>query len=233
MPSAQASPLADPDGAASGARPSARERPCPLCGRPLYPWIALPRREAEASVGLPLSEPPGAERILERCEGCGCALEQGVEIDAASEWAALRSGPDTVRMPNRASLQAAIGVQGWAALPEAPGDLLLTPRSLSLLAEKAGREIGALRTPPSGRAQVWMWQTLLNGLTFHPNFLRRVRAGRLRPSNARNRLAFAADSVVTALAGPLALLVSAPLELLAALFRRGGEIEATVIGGGE
>ena len=62
-----------------------------------------------------------------------------------------------------------------------------------------------------------MWQTLLNGLTFHPNFAREVRAGRLRPANARSRGAFVADTVVTVLAGPLALLVSAPLELIASL----------------
>ncbi len=72
-----------------------------------------------------------------------------------------------------------------------------------------------------------MWQTLLNGLTFHANFAREVRAGRLRPSNARSRPRFVADLVVTVLGAPLVLLVSAPLELGAALFRRGGELSAT------
>jgi hypothetical protein len=71
-----------------------------------------------------------------------------------------------------------------------------------------------------------MWQTLLNGLTFHPNFAREVRAGRLRPAGARSRFAFAVDSVVTVLGAPLIALVSVPLELIAALARRGGEIRA-------
>jgi hypothetical protein len=69
-----------------------------------------------------------------------------------------------------------------------------------------------------------MWQTLLNGLTFHPNFVREARAGTLRPSTGRGHLAFAADLVVTLLAAPLVALVSFPLELAASLFRRGGEM---------
>jgi hypothetical protein len=71
-----------------------------------------------------------------------------------------------------------------------------------------------------------MWQTLMNGLTFHPNFAREVRAGRLRPSSARGRLTFGVDCVVTVLAAPLVLLVSVPLELGAALARRGGDLVA-------
>ena len=86
------------------------------------------------------------------------------------------------RGPNRGSLQAAIGVEGWAAMPLARGRLLLTPKSLTLLAERTGHEVDAVRTPVTARAQGWMWQTLLNGLTFHPNFAREVRAGRLRPA---------------------------------------------------
>ena len=207
------------------------ERPCPLCGEPLYAWIVLPAAgsERDASIGLPLESAngAGAERVVERCENCGCALESGVEADLAREFAALEAGGE-VRSPNRASLQAWIGVEGWVVTAGVPGRLLLTPKSLALLAERAGRPIADVRTPVSRRAQGWMWQTLLNGLTFHPNFAREVRAGRLRPSTARNRGAFVADAIVTLLGGPLTLLVSAPLELVASLFRRGGEMVATV-----
>ena len=72
-----------------------------------------------------------------------------------------------------------------------------------------------------------MWQTMLNGLTFHPNFAREARAGRLRPSTSRGRFVFAIDAVVTVLGAPLVLLLSAPLELGASLARRGGELAAT------
>ena len=83
-----------------------------------------------------------------------------------------------------------------------------------------------VRTPVTRRAQAWMWQTMLNGLTFHPNFAREVRAGRLRPGNSRGRAAFAIDAVVTVLGAPLVLLLSAPMELGAAVARRGGELSA-------
>jgi hypothetical protein len=72
-----------------------------------------------------------------------------------------------------------------------------------------------------------MWQTMLNGLTFHPNFAREVRAGRLRPGSGRGKLRYAVDMVVTVLGAPLVLLVSAPFELGAAIGRRGGELAAT------
>ena len=71
-----------------------------------------------------------------------------------------------------------------------------------------------------------MWQTLLNGLTFRPNFARELRAGRVRPERAQ-RARFAVDLVVTVLGGPLVALVSVPLELVASLVGRGGELVAT------
>jgi hypothetical protein len=205
--------------------------PCPLCGRPLYGWIALPPVSGDASIGMPLAAHPEAERVIDRCEECGVAVEHGREVDLEAEWAAIdRSGGDdegAILVPNRASLQAAVGVEGWAGIDRGAGCLLLTPRSLELLARRTGHAIGAPRTPVSLRAQVWMWQTMLNGLTFHPNFAREMRAGRLRPSAARSRFAFAVDLVVTVLGGPLVALFSLPLELVAALARRGGEIRAT------
>lgn len=207
-------------------------RPCPLCERPLYGWIALAHEGAGASIGMPLAGDGARERVIDRCEHCGVAVAHDDEIDLAAEWAAVRAtaaGDDTISIPNRASLQAAIGVEGWAAIELAPGRLLHTPRSLELLAEANGRRLERLRTPLARRAQAWMWQTLLNGLTFHPNFAREVRAGRLRPASARGRFAFAADCVVTALAAPLVLLASAPLELIAALARRGGELQAAPV----
>jgi hypothetical protein len=205
--------------------------PCPLCGRPLYGWIALPPASGDASIGMPLGAHPQSERVIDRCENCGVALEHGRAVDLEAEWAAVdRSSGDgdgTIRLPNRASLQAGIGVEGWAGLDRAPGSLLLTPRSLELLAEHTGRSIASAGTPVSARGQAWMLQTMLNGLTFHPNFAREVRAGRLRPANARGRFAFIADAVVTVLGGPLVALVSVPLELIAALLSRGGEMTTT------
>jgi hypothetical protein len=202
--------------------------PCPLCGRRLYGWIALPAASGGATIGMPLGSDSRSELVIDRCEHCGVAVEHGRDVDLSAEWAAIdRSegdGDGAIVLPNRASLQAAIGVEGWAGIDRSRGSLLLTPRSLELLGERTGHELEAVRTPPSLRAQAWMLQTLLNGLTFHPNFAREVRAGRLRPASARSRFAFAADVVVTVLGAPLVALVSVPLELIGALARRGGEM---------
>ncbi len=71
-----------------------------------------------------------------------------------------------------------------------------------------------------------MWQTILNAFTFHENFARQLRAGTLRPDGAVGRLKFGIDAVVTALLAIPVAIVSAPLELFAALAGRGGELKA-------
>ncbi|HEX2466756.1 MAG TPA: hypothetical protein VHJ54_00995 [Solirubrobacterales bacterium] len=190
---------------------------CPLCGQALYPWIALP-------------DEPGPARTLDRCDNCGAAAERGVAVDLNAELEAITvASPDgerSVETPNRASLQAGIGGEGWAAADIAPGRLIHTPRSLELLAKRSGHRVGATGFAILGPNQVWMWQTLLNGLTLHPNFAREARAGRLRPSTGRGRPAFAVDLVATVLAAPLVALVSVPLELVGVALRRGGLIRA-------
>ena len=205
--------------------------PCPLCGKPLYAWIALAPLDGSPSIGMPTAS-RADDRIIDRCEACGAAVERGRELDLVAEWEAVcrpaPGGGRSIATPNRASLQAAIGVEGWAAIELSPGRLLLTAQSLELLAGKNGEQLDTIRWPRWGPAQKWMLLTLLNGLTFHPNFAREVHAGRLRPANARNRFAFIADAVVSVLAAPLVAVISVPLELIAALARRGGEIVATV-----
>jgi hypothetical protein len=187
--------------------------PCPLCGEPLFGWIVV-------------APPTASQRVLDRCENCGAVVERGAQVDLAAEWDAVRTDGERVSVPNRGSLQATIGLDGWAAIDLAPGRLLLTGRSLELLAERNGSRLESVRTPQRRRSQAWMWQTLLNGLTFHPNFAREVRAGRLGPSSAISRPRFLVDLVVTVLGAPLVALVSVPLELVAGAVGRGGELEA-------
>ena len=163
------------------------------------------------------------EVVLERCESCGLGLVRGGD-------AALRPGGDrsVVTAPNRRSWQAGLGGSHWAAIDPAAHDLYATPESLSILLEKQGLEAQRVRQPVVGRNQLWMWQTLLNGLTFHDNFAVDVLGGRLRAGNAGNFAAFAIDAVVSVLAALPVALISFPLELLAVVARRGGLIEAEV-----
>jgi hypothetical protein len=203
---------------------------CPLCEQPLYGWIALPPAGGEASIGVPIGDTEH-ERVIDRCENCGVAVERARAVDLADEWEAIcrpgEPGERQISIPNRASLQAWIGEVGWAGIDSYPGRLIHTPASLERLAERNGHTIERSSSPLSRRAQAWMWQTMLNGLTFHPNFAREVRAGRLRPGSGRGKLRYAVDMVVTVLGAPLVLLVSAPFELGAAIGRRGGELAAT------
>jgi hypothetical protein len=214
--------------------PRESSSPCPLCGARAYPWIGVPHPETGATVGLasPVDpdDPATVERarLINRCEDCGSGIEQGPPIDLDAEIEAITSVSNgserTLVAPNRASWQAAIGGDGWAALAESRGRLLLTPRGLELLLDRTGHEPARPAFPPWGANQRWSWQTVLNGITLHPNFASEVLAGHLRPGNARGRFSFIADAIASVLATPLVGLLTVPLEALAALLGRGGRM---------
>jgi hypothetical protein len=199
---------------------------CPLCEGPMYGWISVPRESAQASVGMPVAEEDAT--VVDRCEDCGAGLVRDpAPVDLGAELSALVDRERGVLVAaNRGSVQASIGGDGWAALVELPTRLIHTRRSLELIADREGHEITEPGSPPVGRGQRWMWQTLVNGLTLQPNFFFRARRGGLRPTTGRGRAAFAIDAVVTLLAAPLVALLSVPLELVSALIGRGGVLEA-------
>ena len=87
------------------------------------------------------------------------------------------------------------------------------------------------RSRPPGPNQRWLWQSILNGITLHHNFLTEVRAGRLRVSNSRGPVQYVADMLASCLATPFVLLVSVPLEAIAALAGRGGRMVIRAQGG--
>lgn len=201
----------------------------------MFPWIGVPNSATEASVGLPSpidpDDPGGGDnaRLVDRCQDCGAGIERSRgAIDLAAELARIEiEGPDgtrTFEAPNRASWQGSLGGDGWAALAEWKGRLLLTPRAMELLARKNGLEPEDPAFPPAGPNQRWLWQSILNGITLHNNFLSEVRAGRLRMGSSRGPAPFVADMVASVLATPFVLLVSVPLEALAALAGRGGRM---------
>jgi len=211
-----------------------RSGACPLCGGAVYPWIGIPQAISEATVGLPSPVDPdeptgGGARLVDRCLECGAGIERASgPVDLSAELDRIEiEGPEgsrTYQAPNRASWQGSLGGDGWAALSDWRGRLLLTPRALRLLISKNGLEANDPAFPPTGPNQRWLWQSILNGITLHHNFLSEVRAGRLRMSNSRGSAAFVADMVASCLATPFVLLVSVPLEAVAALAGRGGRM---------
>jgi len=191
-------------------------RECPACGQPLYGWLEL--------------ETPAGPALLERCENCRLGLAAGLEpADVSNELLAdarnLPGGELEVRVANRDSVQARLGGPNWAGLEPARG-LYPTPQALRLLFERTGLSGIELHSPRWGRTQVWSWQTLINAFTFNHNFALRARAGSIHPSGVGERLKYALDAVVTVLATPLVLVVSVPMELLAALRGKGGVLVA-------
>jgi hypothetical protein len=194
---------------------------CPACGEPLFGWLLVASR-AQGNANNSV--------VLERCERCrlGVVANLSPESSASALLGLARQTSDgrlELRVANRASVQASLGGSHWAAL-EPERRLYPTPQSFPALAASAGLEIEELSCPRRGRGQAWMWQTILNAFTFHENFAREVRSGTLRPSGGWGRVKFGIDAVVTVLAALPVAVVSAPLELFAALAGRGGELVA-------
>ena len=147
--------------------PTATTR-CPLCGGAAYAWISVPLAGTGATVGMISPVDPdeeGAERearLFDRCDDCGSAVGRGSgEIDLGAELALAITADEDGRLileaPNRASWQAAIGDDGWAAVAEWPGRLIPTRRGLSLLAERNGLEPEPAGCPPWGRSSPPPW----------------------------------------------------------------------------
>jgi hypothetical protein len=186
-------------------------RHCPACGEPLYGWVVVG--------GEGRGDEP--ERVLDRCEACGLGIAH------ETEGVPLEPGEGgLISVPNRRSWQGGLGGSHWAPLRLEPRALYPTPESLVRLVDRAGLDTRVPRQPPLGANQLWMWQTLMNAFTFHDGFAARVLGGRLGPRNARSRVTFALDVVVSLVAALPVALVSLPLELLAVAMRRGGLLEA-------
>jgi len=131
-----------------------------------------------------------------------------------------------LRLANRDSIQSRLGGVNWAALEPGRG-LYPTQESLRRLAGKAGLSLLRVDYERWGRSQVWMWQTIVNAFTFNQNFAMKARAGAMRPSGFGERLKYVIDAIVTVLATPLVVAVSVPLELVAAVTRRGSVFVAS------
>lgn len=194
---------------------------CPACAGPLYRWLEAPSADARIKDTF----------VLDRCEGCGLGIvHEGVlDLSAIIESGSpRRDGAVDIGVPNRRSLQATIGEGTWAALRLPVGQAVFTPGALAAALERRGYSVERTRQPLFGPNLLWMWQTLMNAVTLHPNFLREWLAGRLDSSNGRGGAAFGLDLVVSFFAAPFVAVIAIPLELASAALRRGGLLVARV-----
>jgi hypothetical protein len=193
--------------------------PCPACGATLYGWTAAHN---------PLDR--GHKIVLDRCESCGLTVTRAAEApDVATEIDPLieRRPDGTARLvaPNRKSIQGGLGGAQWAGLEPEIRRLHLNPESAKLLLAKRDLEVTSTDTPNTKDGRRCMLQTFINAFTLRDNFLRNVRAGRIRPKSDRERWAFRLDWVVSVLVWAPCAIFALPLEVLAATMGRGGVLE--------
>jgi hypothetical protein len=179
--------------------------PCPACGEPLFGW---------------LDARPGLHGPVRRCESCGLGVV-GVADGSADALAALDrlDRDDATRIVNRASFAAWLGSAGWAGL-EPGSHYLFTPEAVRRLVANRDQVVTSARWMPTAGITS-MWQTLLNGLTFGRNVALGA-LGRATAVPARRPWQRRLDMLISILAAIPAILVAVPLELIAAIFRRGG-----------
>jgi hypothetical protein len=178
--------------------------PCPACGEPLFGWI---------------DARPGLAGPVSRCESCGLGVV-GPAGETSEALAAL-GHHEGVRIANRSGFSAWIGGAGWAALE--PGSrYLFTVESVRRLVANRDQVVRSARWSP-GAGIATMWQTILNAFTFGRNVAlaalgKREAVAAERPWQRR------LDALISVTAAIPALIVAAPLELVAASLRRGSTI---------
>lgn len=181
--------------------------PCPACGEPLFGW---------------LDARPGLHGPVRRCESCGLGVIGDADGSADALIALDRlERDDAIRIVNRASFAAWIGSAGWSGL-EPESHYLFTPEAVRRLVASRDQVVTTARWMPGAGIAI-MWQTLLNGLTFGRNVALGA-LGRAAAVPARRPWQRRLDALISVLAAIPALLVAVPLELLAAIFRRGAVI---------
>ncbi len=177
--------------------------PCPACGEPLFGWI-------DARAGLAGS--------VQRCESCGLGVVAGGDLESALATLDRQTNEETIRIADRNGFAAWIGGAGWAGL-EPSTHYLFTAEAVRRLVANRDQVVSARWTAGAGIAL--MWQTILNGFTFGRNVAlgalgHGVAAPAARPWQRR------LDAVISVAVAIPAMIFAVPMELLAALLRRGG-----------
>jgi hypothetical protein len=190
-----------------GAGAGPENPPCPACGEPLFGWIGTR---------------PGLAGPVSRCESCGL----GVIGPPGSVDGILRDldglgGNEAVLIPNRGGFSAWLGGAGWCGL-QPDTRYLYTAEAVRRLVAGRDQVVRSARWAP-GAGVAAMWQTVLNSVTFGRNVALGA-MGRASAVAAERAWQRRLDALISVLAAIPALVVAVPLELLAALLRRGGAL---------
>jgi hypothetical protein len=178
--------------------------PCPACGEPLFGWI-----DARSGLAGP----------VRRCESCGLGVVGSGDLEDALATLGRQTREETIRIADRNGFSAWIGGAGWAGLEPDSHYLFTAEAARRLVANRDQVVVSARWSAGAGIAT--MWQTILNGFTFGRNVaLGALGRGQAAPAARpwQRRL----DAVITVAVAVPAMLFAVPMELLAALLRRGG-----------
>jgi len=156
---------------------------------------------------------------VKRCESCGLGVvgEAGGAADALAVLDRL-GGADGVRIADRAGFAAWIGGAGWAGL-EPESRYLFTTEAVRRLVANRDQVVAKARWAP-GTGIATMWQTVLNGFTFGRN-VALAAIGQGTAAVAERPWQRRLDALISVVVAIPAFLAAVPLELIAAIFRRG------------
>ncbi len=182
--------------------------PCPACGEPLFGWI---------------DDRPGLAGPVRRCESCGLGVVGGPgdAAEALRQLDRLSQAEQGVTIANRGGFSAWVGGAGWAGL-ERDARYLFTVEAVRRLIAHRDQVVRSARWSPAAGVAA-MWQTVLNGFTFGRNVALGA-LGRSASVPAERPWQRRLDALIDVVVAIPALLVAAPLELVAAAFGRGSAI---------
>ena len=205
--------------------------PCPACGEPLFPWVGMP-------VGT---------GIAHRCEACGLGVlshgekfffpkrvgerqpgetklkiefsfDPGSTGDVLKELELDRTEDGSYEFENRDSLCAALTGGAWSGLGT-DRRYRLTPKALTdAIATRDQVVTGTRFRPLKGIAA--MWQSGINMFTFGQN-IALGSFGKATKVAADHGWKTALDWFISIVLAIPALVIAAPLELIAIAFRKG------------
>lgn len=165
--------------------------------------------------------------MAHRCEACGLgALSRtGTTSDALADLDRARNDNGTFTFTNRASLGAILTSGAWSGLGTDRA-YRFTPESLKRLVSSRDQAVSGSRwRPMAGFAA--MWQSGMNMFTFGHNVALGA-FGRAVKIPARRGWQRGLDAFISVVLAIPAMVIAIPLELVGAVFRRGGEYRITL-----
>lgn len=159
--------------------------------------------------------------MAHRCEACGLgALSRtGVTGDALADLDRAKADDGSYTYENRASFQATLTGGAWSGLGTDRA-YRFTPEALRRLVSNRDQVVASSGWV-AGRSIITMWQSGINMFTFGQN-VALAKLGKAVQVPAKKSWQRKLDAFISIVLAIPAMVIAVPMELLAALFKRGG-----------